>query len=190
MSRTAKVVALVAATAVIISVVTVRVIDSTRSDTGAAAVQTVPMVGDNGITVGQVDVVDNGPARSLALTVDYALADGAYRVVLAPDRTAREVLGTMTVRDGRGAWAGIASTGGRPADLELVDDEGAVPGGGADGHRPILGSAGGGAPGASQRGAEAAPGSSCCLYTACASASRRSLGSAPTRATPTPGSTQ
>lgn len=126
--RTAKIVALVAAAAVILSVVTVRVIDSTRSSgTAAAAVQTVPMVGDDGTTVGQVDVVDNGGSVGLALTVSYALPDGTYRVVLAPKTLPREVLDTMTVTDGRGAWAGVAQTRGLPAALELVDDQGAVP---------------------------------------------------------------
>jgi predicted anti-sigma-YlaC factor YlaD len=126
--RTAKVVALVAAAAVILSVVTVRVIDSARSSgTAGAAVQTVPMVGDNGTTVGQVDVVDNGRSLGLALTVNYALPDGAYRVVLAPETLPRSVLGTVPVRDGRGAWAGVAPTGPGPVALELVDDQGAVP---------------------------------------------------------------
>ena len=125
--RTAKIMALVAAAAVIVSVVTVRVIDSVRSGGAVAAVETVPMVGQDGTTVGQVDVVDNDRSVGLALTVNYALADGAYRVVLAPESTPREVLGTITVADGRGAWAGIATTTGGPTDLELVDDSGTVP---------------------------------------------------------------
>jgi len=125
--RTAKIVALVAAAAVILSVVTVRVVDSARSGGTAAAIETVPMVGNDGATVGQVDVVDTDRSLGLALNVNYALADGAYRVVLAPESTPREVLGTITVADGRGAWAGIAQAVGGPADLELVDDSGAVP---------------------------------------------------------------
>lgn len=126
--RSARLVALVAAAAVILSVVVVRVVDSTRSgSTTAPAVETVPMVGAGGATVGRVDVVENGPTASLALTVDYALRDGAYRVVLAPESTARQVLGTMTVSGGRGAWAGTARVDDGPAGLELVDDAGTVP---------------------------------------------------------------
>jgi len=125
--RTVKMVGLVAAAAAILSVVTVRVIDTARSGSAVAAVETVPMVGDGGTTVGQVDVVDNDASVGLALTVNYALADGAYRVVLAPQSTPREVLGTVTIADGRGAWAGIAAETRGPADLELVADSGAVP---------------------------------------------------------------
>lgn len=125
--RTTKLVALVAAAAVIVSVVTVRVIDSARSDgSTAAAVATVPMVGDNGIAVGQVKVVDHAGTVSLAVAVRYALPDGDYRVVLAPQSTPREVLGTMTVSDGKGVWAGTGRHDGRPAALELVDDAGTV----------------------------------------------------------------
>lgn len=126
--RTAKLVAAVAAAAVIVSVVAVRVIDDRRSERAATpAVETVPMVGADGAKVGQVDVVEAGATSSLALTVDYALADGAYRVVLAPATTRREVLGTMTVAGGRGAWSGTASVDEQPTDLELVDDAGDVP---------------------------------------------------------------
>jgi len=125
--RTTKLVALVAAAAVILSVVTVRVIDSARTGDAPAAVATVPMVGAHGTTVGQVDVVHAGRTVSLALSVDYALPDGVYRVALAPRSTPREVLGTMTVRDGKGVWAGTGPVDGQPTDLELVDDAGNVP---------------------------------------------------------------
>lgn len=126
--RTTKLVAFVAAAAVILSVVTVRVVDGSRVPGPATpAVETVPMVGVDGTTVGRVDVVDNGTIASLAVNVDAALADGVYRVVLAPETTPRQVLGTLTVADGRGAWAGTASVDDQPADIELLDDAGEVP---------------------------------------------------------------
>lgn len=126
--RTTKLVALVAAAAVIVSVVAVRVIDNARTDGGVtAAVETVPMVGNDGTTVGQVDVADNGGSLGLALTVNYALPDGAYRVVLNPESSPREVLGSISVTDGRGAWAGTATVTPGAAALELVDEAGAVP---------------------------------------------------------------
>ena len=126
--RTVKLVAAVAAAAVIVSVVAVRVIDGSRTaEVATPAVATVPMVGDNGARVGQVEVVDNGTFADVALTVDYALPDGAYRVVLAPDATDRQVLGTMTVAGGRGAWQGTTSLDQGPTALELVDAAGDVP---------------------------------------------------------------
>jgi anti-sigma-K factor RskA len=124
--RTARLVAVAAAAAVILSVVTVRVVDQARAPDGEPAVATVPMVGENGATVGQVDVVDSGTFASLALSVDYAVPDGAYRVVLAPDAEARRVLGSMSVSGGRGVWLGTTPQPGRGA-LELVDDDGATP---------------------------------------------------------------
>lgn len=126
--RTAKLVAAVAAAAVILSIVTVRVIDNARSDgSSTPAVQAVAMVGADGIRVGEVEIVGDGESADLALSVDYALADGRYRVVLAPDRGARQVLGTMTVTGGHGTWSGAATLGDRAATLELVDDAGDVP---------------------------------------------------------------
>jgi len=126
--RTAKLVAGVAAAAIIVSVVAVRVIDGTRRDpTTPAAIETVPMIGADGATVGTVDVVNAGANANLALTVDYALSDGAYRVVLTPASMPRAVLGTMTVAGGRGEWLGSAAVDDRPADLELVDDAGDIP---------------------------------------------------------------
>jgi hypothetical protein len=126
--RTTKLVAFVAAAAVILSVVTVRVVDGSRvPESATPAVETVPMVGVDGTTVGRVDVVDNGTTASLAVNVDAAPTDGAYRVVLAPETNPRQVLGTMTVADGRGAWAGTAPVDDQPADIELLDDAGEVP---------------------------------------------------------------
>jgi predicted anti-sigma-YlaC factor YlaD len=126
--RTTRLVALVAAAAVIISVVTVRVVESTRSDP-VAAVAMVPMVGNGGVTVGQVEVNDpgTGAGTRLAVTVDYALPDGDYRVVLAPDQAAHRVLGTMAVAGGRGAWSGSTSLPDGATDLLLVDNAGTVP---------------------------------------------------------------
>ncbi len=128
--RTTRLVAMVAAAAVIISVVTVRVVESTRSDPVAApAVATVPMVGNGGATVGQVEVDDGGPGAGtqLAVTVDYALPDGEYRVVLAPDQAPRRVLGPISVAGGRGAWSGTTTLPDGATDLLLVDSAGTVP---------------------------------------------------------------
>jgi len=126
--RTTRLVAAVAAAAVILSVVTVRVVDSTRSDPVAApAVATVAMVGNNGITVGQVEVDNSGTGTRLAVTVDYALPDGDYRIVLAPDQAAHRDLGIIPVTGGRGAWSGSTTLPNGTNELLLVDRAGTVP---------------------------------------------------------------
>ncbi len=126
--RTARLVAAVAAAAVILSVVTVRVVESSRSDPVAApAAVSVPMVGNNGATVGHVEVDDDGAVTRLAMTVDYALPDGEYRVVLAPEQVSRRVLGSMAVVGGRGAWSGTTTLPDGTNDLLLVDGAGDVP---------------------------------------------------------------
>jgi len=118
---------MVAATA-ILSVVAVRIVDSARSEDRVAPVAaTAPMIGHDGVRVGHVEVVDAGTSASLAITVDYALPDGSYRVALAPRNAMREVVGTMTVAAGRGVWAGAASLGDGPTDLQLLDADGRVP---------------------------------------------------------------
>ena len=124
--RTVKLVAAVAAA--ILSVVTVRVIDQSRSDptVAAPAVATVPMTGDGGARVGQVDVATAGSTATLSLTVDYALPDGEYRVVLDPQGGGRQTLGTVTVVGGRGAWSGTTTLDGEAAQLSLVDTTGHV----------------------------------------------------------------
>jgi predicted anti-sigma-YlaC factor YlaD len=126
--RTVKLVAAVAAAAVIVSVVTVRVIDRSRApaDSAAPVVATVAMIGGGGLRVGQVQMVDDGALASLVLTVDYALGDGGYRVVLDPEGGGRQVLGTIDVTGGRGSWSGSARLGDEPTDLALVDAAGAV----------------------------------------------------------------
>lgn len=126
--RTVKLVAAVAAAAAIVSVVAVRVIDQARSDptVAAPAAATLPMTGGGGARVGQVDVATDGSTSTLSLVVDYALPDGDYRVVLDPDEGSRQVLGTVTVRDGRGAWSGTAALGRGTTQLALVDGTGTV----------------------------------------------------------------
>jgi predicted anti-sigma-YlaC factor YlaD len=126
--RTVKLVAAVAAAAAILSVVTVRVIDQSRSDptVAAPAATTVAMVGGGGLRVGQVDVVPDGSMSTLSLVVDYALPDGEYRVALDPAGGGRRILGTVTVAGSRGAWSGSASLGGQAAQLALVDVDGRV----------------------------------------------------------------
>src|SRR5215211_7740505 len=109
--RTVKLVAVAAAAAAILSIVTVRVVDESRSSsevTAAPVHRTVTMVGANGLRVGAVDVQGAGSARSIALTVEYALPDGAYRIVLDRESGSSESLGIVRVVDGKGGWTGAA----------------------------------------------------------------------------------
>jgi predicted anti-sigma-YlaC factor YlaD len=121
--RTAKVAVAVAAAATILSVVGVRVIDGAR-DAGRVAVPAttvVAMVDREGKRVGDVELTPQGATTSLAVTVDYTLEDGKYRVVLEPDGRR---LGTMTVAGRHGSWAVAARLGPTPTRLVLVDDRG------------------------------------------------------------------
>lgn len=124
--RTAKLVAITAAAAVIISVVTVRVVDEARNPSTSVAaptVGTVQMVGADGQQVGSVDVVADGTLASLNVSVVYALPDDTYRVVLKPEGSTRQGLGTIQVVNNRGTWSGTARVEGA-AKLALVDDAG------------------------------------------------------------------
>ena len=124
--RTAKLVAVTAAAAVIISVVTVRIVDQARSpatQSAAPAVETVAMVGADGQQVGRVDVVADGTLASLNLSVDYALPDGDYRIVLESPDGSRSGLGNVQVVNNRGSWSGTTRIAG-PADVALLDEAG------------------------------------------------------------------
>jgi hypothetical protein len=65
-----------------------------------------------------------GSARSIALTVEYALPDGAYRIVLDRESASSESLGIVRVVDGKGSWAGTAPASSGKTSLVLVDDTG------------------------------------------------------------------
>lgn len=125
--RTVKLVAITAAAAAILSVVVVRVVDEARSPSAPVAAptaETVSMVGADGLAVGRVDVVRDGSTASLFVTVDYALSDGDYRVVLDRQGSAKQGLGTVQVVGGRGSWSGTADLTGGPTELVLVDATG------------------------------------------------------------------
>jgi hypothetical protein len=61
----------------------------------------------------------------LWLDVHYGDGDGRYRVETVDPSDATEVIGTVQVHDGRGAWAGEVE-GPRPARVRLLNDEGKV----------------------------------------------------------------
>jgi hypothetical protein len=125
--RTAKLVAAVAALVAVTSIVGVRVVDRSRDPVvSAPAVETVAMTGADGLHVGRVEVIRGTSAATLAVTVDYALPDGRYRVALVSPEGARDVLGAVTVLGGRGVWSGSTQLVTAPTQLALVDDVGRV----------------------------------------------------------------
>jgi hypothetical protein len=127
--RTTKLVAITAAAAAILSVVTVRIVDESRTPTSQVAApvssaKTVAMVGGGGQNVGKVNVVSSPTAMTLDVNVSYGLADGDYQLVLTRSGIGPQSLGTMRVSGGQGSWSwnGAAMSG--PAQLSVVDKDG------------------------------------------------------------------
>src|SRR5262245_23460713 len=122
--RTTKLVAVTAAAAAILSVVTVRIVDDSRTPTSqvaAPATQSVAMVGDGGQPVGRVDVSTDASTTTLDVSVAYGLPDGYYNVVLTSVGVGRQTLATMHVVDKHGEWKGSVPATTGPARLSLAD---------------------------------------------------------------------
>jgi hypothetical protein len=119
-------VAAVAAAAVIGAVALVRIVDAGRTPDGAAtaALETAPMRDASGLRVGRVVTTSETPARAV-VTVDYAIPDGTYDLVVGGGPGSSDSIGSMTVRDGEGEWRGEIESPDR-ATLAMVDDRGTV----------------------------------------------------------------
>jgi predicted anti-sigma-YlaC factor YlaD len=112
--RWAAVLAATAAAAAIISIVTVRVVDRGRDDGPAASVAasgvwSAPMIDAQGTDVGWAFVSDGRPA-AVGISVSYALPSGTYTIESVRGDGATLDVGTLTVSDGQGAWAGTVPT--------------------------------------------------------------------------------
>jgi hypothetical protein len=122
-------VAIAAAAAAIVSIVGVRIVESTQetdtSNVAASEVRSSKMVGANDIHVGNVSVTNGKPA-TVVLNVNYGVPGGTYGIEFraGPDK---KRLGDMHIRDGQGSWAAVV---GLPSDrngsIVLVDENGAV----------------------------------------------------------------
>jgi hypothetical protein len=125
--RATKLVAATAAAAAILSVVTVRIVDDSRTPTASVAApataQTVAMVGDGGQRVGKVDVASNATAMTLDISVAYGLPQGDYKIVLTSG-AGTQTLDTMHVYGGQGSWQGSTTPTSGPAQITLVDTDG------------------------------------------------------------------
>jgi predicted anti-sigma-YlaC factor YlaD len=126
--RMTKVAAVAAAAAAILSVVTVRIVDESRTPStnvaSPAAAQSVDMIGDGGTKVGTVDVSTTGSAMALDVSVAYGLADGDYHVLLARSGAGKQPVGTMHVTNGYGTWSDTVLATSGPSQLSLQDDQG------------------------------------------------------------------
>ena len=125
--RNAKLVAVTAAAAIILSVVAVRIVDQNRTPStqvAAPAAQSVDMVGDGGQKVGNVDVVTNGTVMALDVSVSYGLDDGQYKIVLTREGAPEQPLGPIHVIGGHGDWTDTVLATSRPAQLALKDSMG------------------------------------------------------------------
>jgi predicted anti-sigma-YlaC factor YlaD len=120
-------IAAVAAAAAIGAIAVVRMVDAGRPPERAAAgaLHTTPMRGTGGVSVGRVVTTGGSPATAI-ITVDYAVADGDYDLVLRSASGAPHTIGTMTVHEGHGAWRGTIDTAGAGASLAMVDGQGTV----------------------------------------------------------------
>ena len=126
--RTTKLVAVTAAAAAILSVVTVRIVDESRTPTSQSAApagtaKTVQMVGGGGQHVGTVDVLSSTTTMTLDVNVSYGMPEGDYQIVLT--RAGRpQPLGPMRVSGGHGSWSGSAPAMAGPAQISVVDKDG------------------------------------------------------------------
>jgi predicted anti-sigma-YlaC factor YlaD len=125
--RMTKVAAVAAAAAAILSVVTVRIVDESRTPTASVAAparQTVAMVGDNGQKVGTVDVNTSGTAMTLDLSIAYSLENGDYRIWLTRPAGGDQPIGTVHVSGGYGTWSDTVLATAGTAQLSLRDPDG------------------------------------------------------------------
>ena len=91
----------------------------------SSALQSAPMVGAGGLTVGRVTTTSQRPP-ALAVSVDYWLPDGIYQLAARDRAGAATPVGSLEVTNGRGTWTGSASAVEDPAAITLVDQSGNV----------------------------------------------------------------
>jgi hypothetical protein len=97
--------AAVAAAAAILSITIVRVVDA-GNDTEPAVADPVAarMITDTGSWPAGWAYVTNG--TSVAVSINYELTSGRYRIVGTPTNGGSTALGTIAVVDGKGSWTG------------------------------------------------------------------------------------
>ena len=116
--------ALTAATGLTVAVVAR---DGSRSGSTAttSALRSAPMVGAGDVTVGRVVSTGDRPLK-LAVSVDYWVPDGRYRLAALDGNGHAKPVGELEVSGGRGTWSGRAGSVDRPVAVQLVDRAGSV----------------------------------------------------------------
>jgi hypothetical protein len=127
--RIAAALGVAAVAAAIVSIVGVRVVESTQEDTtrsAATQVRTVEMTGANGLHAGRMFVTDGKPA-TIVVNVNYGVPAGTYGIEFRAGSTTKR-MGDMRIRDdGQGSWGAVTrlpTTDG--GSIVLVDDKGTV----------------------------------------------------------------
>jgi anti-sigma factor RsiW len=128
--RRRRVAALVAAAALAITAATGLTVTLVRggSESGTTATQALrsaPMVGAGDVTVGRVVSTGERPPK-LAVSVDYLVADGRYRLTALDRRGDSVPVGTLEVSGGRGTWTGRAPATDHPVAVALLDPSGNI----------------------------------------------------------------
>lgn len=119
--------AAVAAAAAIVSIVGVRVVESTQESTRSAVavsdMRKARMVGANGVEVGNVFVSDGRPA-AVVVNVNYGVPSGTYDIQFRSG-SATKRLGTMSIAEEHGSWASVRTLpNGANGSVTLVDGNG------------------------------------------------------------------
>jgi hypothetical protein len=123
-------IAAAAAVAAIFSITIVRVVESDGTSnvaSGPTATSTSPL---KPVAVAMEGGVSNTPAgwafvanrHGVAVSVNYGVASGNYRIQVAPPKSAATTIGTMTIDNTRGSWTGRSPEAlGAGSRIALVD---------------------------------------------------------------------
>ena len=127
--RVVAAIAVAVAAATIVSIVGVRIVESSQETTGsraaASAVRSVEMMGANGLNVGNV-FATNGEPATVVVNVNYAVSQGTYGIEYRAGSTTKH-LGDIHIRDGQGSWGSVTRLPtGDGGSVVLVDDQGNV----------------------------------------------------------------
>jgi predicted anti-sigma-YlaC factor YlaD len=90
-----------------------------------SALRSAPMVGAGDVTVGRVVSTGDRPLK-LAVSVDYWVPDGHYRLAALDGDGDAKPVGVLEVSGGRGTWSGRATRADRPVAVQLLDQAGNV----------------------------------------------------------------
>jgi predicted anti-sigma-YlaC factor YlaD len=90
-----------------------------------SALRSAPMVGSGDVTVGRVVSTGDRPLK-LAVSVDYWVPDGHYRLAALDGNGDAKPVGVLEVSGGRGTWSGRATPVEHPVAVQLVDQAGNV----------------------------------------------------------------